>query len=768
MNNRPISSDRALASVESIHRNGTGVSTEVKNPAIYHDDDVVDPYILWRLITRYKQLLIGLTLAAALLALLASMLLRPMYTAEATVRVNLNTSIASDSSRGGLASTSWQDPATALNLLKGRQLAEQVVVNLELTNQPEFTGELRQRSVIPNISAVKATVFSWLGRDAPPKQSTMSQIESAGYYLRQRMLAEEVPQTRLLKIKYTSFSPEISALVANGVTQAFNELDAQRLKDMSNSAQSLLQTELQEVQVKLQTSEKKLNQFARKTGIVDLDDENNLVSARSQSLGREYLNAQNERMKLEIQVESALQSGNLLSLPFINESNSIIELRAQLTQVEAEYGDMATIFKPEYPELMALGNKVSLLKKRLSAEAQREFDGLAARYKNAIEAERVLSKEIEQSNIELLDLKDRAITFNLLKREWQSNTKLYEGLLEKVKAAGVSARLEMSRLSLVDAAAVPLVKSSPNITKNVALAASAGFFIALAVAFLLNLLDRRFRSIQELEEFTKIPVLTVIPFVENEQGIDGNHVALLSAKEPASAVGETFRSLRTSLMYSMPDQDLDTLMVTSAGPSEGKSTTIVNLGTTLASNGIKVVLVDFDLRKPSIHKIIGKSRAPGVTDALISGSIAVSNNVADNFTVITAGTATPNPTEMLESQSCRNLITHLRKQFDVVLFDAPPVMGLADALVVSQYSKNMLMVVDMCMSNKDSMKGALRRLERVNASLVGMVVTKHDDYDYQNSNYYYYYSDDESEANEQASAESLQFSTRVRDEQLGS
>lgn len=747
MQNRPESNNRALVQAELTEKTGRAVSTQVKNYAL-QDDDVIDPSSLWRVIRRYKDLIIGITLVVGFFALVISLMLRPEYTATATVGVNEDTSIASENGRGRAWSNKINSE-TIMQLMKSKTFAKVVIENLDLAKLPEFRGEIKQRSFVPNLGKLKQDVLGLFDDKEPLVNHDMTEYAASRFA--SKINIELIEGTKLIRVSYTSFSPEVAASVANATVEAYNQYNSSRLKEVSNSAQTLLRTELNEVQKRLKISELKLNQFARKTGIVDLDDKNSLINSRADSLSQEYIKAQNKRMMLEIQIESAKQAKGLLTVPFIKTEPSILELQSQLSVLETQKSEMASIFKENYPELKALNRKIALVKRRLNNEARLIFEGLITQFKNARESERVLVKEIEQSNTELLDLKDRSITFNILKREWQSNIKLYEGLLEKVKLAGVASKLEMNQLSLMDAAIEPTSKSFPKTLKYVVLAESGAFLLALALAFLLNLLDRRFRSVHELEEVTGLPVLSLIPKIV---GADGEHsvakrdIALMAKNDPGSIIGETFRSLRTSLTYSMPDTELGALMITSAGPSEGKSTTIFNLAISLANSGLNVVLIDADLRKPSIHKVIDKSRSPGLTDALVTGKVPIRKVDIDNLSVITAGTASPNPTEMLESESFRTMVGHLRKEFDVILFDSPPIIGLADALVLSQIVDHTVIAVDLDLTDKDTIRASLKRMARVNASLLGAVVTKYEanrfeDYGYGDSSYYYYYGSEE-------------------------
>jgi len=355
----------------------------------------------------------------------------------------------------------------------------------------------------------------------------------------------EIEGTDIVKVKFESLVPKTSALVANQAAASFNDLDADRRLNLASSAQGLLEEELYNVQTKLRGSEKRLNRFSRITGIVDMSDKTNLANARTDSLGAEFITAQSERMSLQIQVDAAKQSPNLLSVSSISEHPSIVTLRSDLTLLESEYSQMATTFRPGYPPLDALGQKIALQKQKMRTEAKRVFEVLLSKYANAVESEKVLSKELKKANVDILDLKDRAITFNLLQREWETNKKLYDGLLEKVKSSSLAANLELDRLSLMEQATIPSSKASPSITKNVTLASTGGFLFAMALAFLMNLLDRRFRTVRQLEESLGLPVLAIVPDVHKfNSDMKAGVPLLLDSHESKSAIGETFRSLK--------------------------------------------------------------------------------------------------------------------------------------------------------------------------------------------------------------------------------
>ena len=745
----------AGANLPVLRESGNHLSTEVirQLPA---DNETLDAGRLWRVLRRYRRVIFCSMAAFGVLAFIYSFLLRPMYTATSTVRVNQNTSIVNVGSDiagaiGGFSEgRSWNATATSIKLLEGRGIGKELIKDSDLGHDSEFIGELSQRRLIPGPGILVAGRNLFYSSSPQPATAEPSEqvLDNATSIYMNNVAIEPVEQTDLLRISYTSFKPETAAKVVNNLVNTFNRVEAESQRALALSAQEVLNAELQNVQSRLQLSERKLTEFFRKTGLVDLEDSNNIMNSQTLSISAALLEVQRKRRDLGILIANARNVDDKSVLPSLLKNERITQLEGELAGLSSKYQELSAVFKEDFPELKALQGQMGILRTYINTEVNSAISMLATEYKILTDQEQTLMEALDNNNSELLNLKDRSIAYNVLKREQESYKNLYAGLLEKVKRAVLAANLEANRLSLLEAAPVPLNKSFPNIPKNIVVAVSFGGMFGLVLAFVMALKDRQFRSVKDVEEYSQLSVLSVIPLMGDGDTVTRKDMALQTYHDPTGTVAETFRSFRTSLLYSMPGVELDILMITSAGPSEGKTSSVVNLATAYAKNDLRVLLIDFDLRKPALHKVMEMARVPGVTDALVSGTANIRKTEISNVFVLTAGTNCPNPTEVLESLACRNLVAKLKDAFDIVLFDAPPVMGLADALVLSQYVKALVLAMDASQTNKDLLKGATNRLRRVNAPISGILMTKYsadqaDDYEYGGdyySNYYYGYS----------------------------
>ena len=746
------------ANLPVLRQAGTQLSTDISRRLL--EDDLIDTGRLWRVISRYRKLIFAWVVIFGISAFIYSLLLRPMYTAISIARVNSNTSIVSvgndvEGAIGGNGGVNWKATATSINILMGASIGKELVRDLDLAGDPEFTGALTQRRLIPRLGTLPAGVrnffSSGVSQQAKPGKFDEQTLGKAASIYSSNVVVEEIDGTNLIQVSYKSFSPETAAKVVNNVVDTFNRVESEEQRATALSAQEILNFELENVQQKLQLSERKITEFSRKTGILDIEGSNNIVSGQVLSISEVLLATQRERRELEILITNAKNAEDRGVLPSLLKNERITQLQSELARLGSEYQQISAVFKEDFPKLKALESQMQRLEADIGTAADSAIATLLAEYKILVDKERALTQDLDTSNSEMLDLKDRSIAFNVLKREWESNKNLYEGLLEKVKRAGLAANLKTSSMTLLEAAPPPRSSSYPNIPKNVIVAMSVGGMFGLAGAFFMALGDRLLRSITDVEDYTQLPVLGVIPTIvalDGDVAVTRSHVAMITHTNPNDPAAESFRSFRTSLLYARPGEDLNIIMVTSSGPSEGKTSSIVNLATTYAKSEKRVLLIDFDLRKPALHTIMGVSRGPGVTDALVTGTANVRKTTIPNLYILTAGTNCPNPSEVLESFACRNLVSKVKDSFDIVLLDSPPIMGLADALIISQYVKTLTLAVDIEQTNKDVLKSAMNRLHRVNAPISGVLLTRYsadstDDYGYHYSNYNNYtYGDD--------------------------
>jgi capsular exopolysaccharide synthesis family protein len=303
----------------------------------------------------------------------------------------------------------------------------------------------------------------------------------------------------------------------------------------------------------------------------------------------------------------------------------------------------------------------------------------------------------------------------------------------------------------IDRAVTPHTQIKPNIQLNLLLGAIAGLLLAIGVAFFLEFIDDSLKSIEEVERFVRRPIYGIIPRIpetrKEEEGGRAVAASLVTHYSPKSPISEAFRTLRTNIQFADPDRKITTLLVTSAGPSEGKSTIVTNLALTFANIGRRTLLIDCDLRKPNVHNIFEIPRDPGLTTVLLGErswqEVMVATKI-DNLHILPSGPIPPNPTEMLGSQHMKDLLAQLQSSFDLILFDSPPVVAVTDAAILSSIVDGTLLVVELGRSRASGVNRAIDLLEKVNAKLLGVVTNNifaGYRYDYGYYSYYYYYAE---------------------------
>jgi capsular exopolysaccharide synthesis family protein len=351
-----------------------------------------------------------------------------------------------------------------------------------------------------------------------------------------------------------------------------------------------------------------------------------------------------------------------------------------------------------------------------------------ARYQAKIREEAKLTQRIAELKEEALSLQDRSTDYETLRREVETNRELYDGLLQRMKEVGVAAGVGENNISVVDPATIPILPYKPDLKKNLAIAVALGLFLGILIAFLLEMLDDTAKTPEEVEALVGAAVLTLVPQISTKKhGLTEHEVGLLAFKDPKSALAEAARSLRTQLLFSTAEGAPKIMHFTSAGPGEGKTTTAVSVAIAFAQAGAKVLLIDADLRNPSLHRVFSLPNSVGLTNHIAGTAepveISQPTQVTRLFT-ITSGPLPPNPVELISGAKMLDLLSLSAERFDHVIIDGPPVLGLADALVLANLAKATLFVVDSEVTRKREIEGAVKRLYQANAYVLGAVLSK--------------------------------------------
>src|SRR6185437_6017274 len=405
-----------------------------------------------------------------------------------------------------------------------------------------------------------------------------------------------------------------------------------------------------------------------------------------------------------------------------NAESSILEkLQGQQADLRIQAAQLSTQFGPSYPKVQQLDTQLKEVAAQIQLQSKKVLDGVRDDYMAALRREKMLSAALDKQKQQANALNESSIEYNLLNRDVESNRTLYEGLLQKLKEAGVTAGLRSTNIRKVDQARIPTHPSSPNIPRNLTFALALGLSSGIGLAFLLEALDNTVRTPEQAQAISGLPSLGMIPLGSRQTAnlLDpAKRLALAASKEvvelvsqsrPQSQMAESYRALRTSLLLTSSGAPPKTILVTSALPQEGKTTTSINCAIVLAQKGSRVLLIDADLRRPGIHKTLGMGPRIGLSNVLTGSATAsqavVRSGLLPSLFVLPAGTPPPNPAELLASSNMKDVLAELREQYDHIVVDTPPTLSVTDAVVMSTRADAVVLVI----RSGQTTKQALRR-----------------------------------------------------------
>jgi polysaccharide biosynthesis transport protein len=668
----------------------------------------------WRIAAKRMWLILAIVGSALGLGLTATLMQTPLYTA--TVRLQIDREAAKVVEQGSIAApesgVGMEFLKTQYELLQGRSMAERVVAQLQLDEDTEF---LRKQGGSPI-----AWLLGTVSRNEPAAAGGADARRKATERVQDAADVKPVPNSRLVDVAFTHARPELAQKVANAYGDAFIAANLDKRFAANAYAKTFLEDQLKQLKIRLEESEQAVLHFAEREQIVDVTNkasiaENNL-SAANVALGTLISERiRNEELYRQVEKSKAIDLPQLLT-------NSVIDgLRSKRNDLATDYQEKLETFKPNYPAMVQLANKVREIDRQLAREVATIRSSLKGAYQSSLNQEVEMKGRIEELRAEVLDLQKRGISFNSLKHEAETNRGLYNSLLQRYKEVDIAAGVGSNNVFIVDPAVEPRSPSSPRLARSLLLSLALGLALGLGLAYLMERIDDRIRSPEEVEQLSGLATLGVIPNIDAE--------IALELEDPRSAASEAYRSLATALTFSTDSGAPRSLAITSAGPSEGKSTTAIAVARHFAAMGLKVLLIDADLRKPSLHTKLGADNSVGLSNYL-TGAVAPPDAMQatnhPNLAFMPSGPLPPNAADLLSGTRIFSLISVGLEVFDMIILDAPPVMGLADAQLLSNAASATMFVVGAGQARTGTLRNALRRLQLTRGVVIGSVMTKYD------------------------------------------
>lgn len=734
--NLPANSDRPLQPAGS-----RALAVEMFDERKDADSDEIDLLAYWRILVKRRWLVLGILAAVVALALIATLMMPPIYRATAVLQIDRESvQILQVEGVGNAEAAAPDFLTTQYELLQSRSLAERVANELNIdaatVARLDATGWWqRATSALRPQSSDGAEP----GGETEAEADQLANLGQAVGIVRQGLTVEPVRNSRLVRVHFDSTLPAFSARVVNAVADGFIAHAIERKFDASSYASRYLEEQLALAKGRLEESERALVDFASRENIVASGESGQ--SLESQNLGalnEALAAAQSERIRAQAAWNQVSGGG---ALPAGAISNSILNtLQQQRATLNAQYQQQLQTYKPDYPSMQALQGQIEEVDRQIEQERASVRASIRAEYDAAQSRENMLVAQLNTLRTRTLDVDNRSIDYNILRREADTNRQLYDSLLQRYKEVGVAAGAGVgtNNISIVDRAMVPTSRYKPSLPLNLAIGLMLGLMLGVLVAFVLEFLDDTIKTPEDLEQHLRLALLGVVPNLRK-----GTVAEALA--DPRSAFSESYRSVRTALQFSTDRGVPKVLLVTSPSAAEGKSTTALTLARNFAQLGKRVLLVEADLRNPSLHRVTGMRAELGLSSVL-AGAASISQVIRDTdderLQVILAGPLPPNPAELLSGSRLLSMLTIAAEKYDQVIIDGPPVLGIADAPILSNVVSGTLLVVHSGKTRIKTAQSAIKRLAAARAHLIGGLLTHYDakvaGYGYDYESYYAY------------------------------
>ncbi len=732
------------------------------------DEEEIDPFTYLQIIWKHRKIGLIFFFAVVATTIVISLLTKPMYLSRSTVEVALEKSNIvgfKDVLEANTGAPEFFN--TQRDLIQSRAMAEAVLAKFNLWDHPDFfiwQTDFNPFSIFFSYlnKAVRSLVKP--ARDSSTKLEANKGAGIVGEANREMIKKQSVVNTfldrvevepsedsRIIYISFKAYSPQFAASMANAIADTFVDWSLDRRLEATRIARQFLQKQLDEVKVDLENSEHALHTFSVNNEILSLEKNENLIYRQLEGLTNVLTNTTSEKATKESLYKS-VKSGNPNTIIEVINDPLIQNLKSEYNTLLVEYSDLSALFKPEYPPLKKLQVKIEAVRARLNEQTKTRVAAIESDYQTAVNREELLKQRVKEQQKLAQSLNEKTTQYRILDREVESSKAIYDSVLQRLKEIDVTGGIQSAGIQVVDHAFTPRSPFIPKVPRNLTLAVLVGLLGAVGIAFLREFLDRTIKTPEEIREIMRLPVLGVIfKFAENK-----NYAQLtvpaekLYLADPRSPFSEAIRTVRASIMLSSRDQAIRSVLITSCWPGEGKTTVASNLALSLAFGTNRVLLVEADLRHPSIAKNFGiDDSKSGLSNYLMSYSdpneIVHPTELPQLYVLPSGSVVPPNPSELLQSGGMNELLRRLKADFDYIILDSSPAIGIADSLVISTIVDATVVVASTGVTMRRDISHLVKQISDVNARFLGVVVNRvelgRDSY-YYDRYYKNYYSED--------------------------
>jgi len=695
-------------------------------------------HLLDRLATvfRHLRLITGVFAVVLAIAMLESYSATPMYRTQARIVIQDERSTAVSSLNASEASY-WQDPEpyynTQYRILQSRGLARRVVRKLPPAPAPAPSTLTRALS-LPRQMINRWRTRAAVNVESPAADETAAELAAIAAFLGGVEIAP-VKGTRLVEIVYSSPDPQYATLAANTLAREYVQQNLDLKLSNTTNTITWLTEELNKQREKVEGAERAMAEYREGQNAMSLDDGQNIVVARLNSLNDAVTKAKTSRLQKEAAYR---QLGNLKgdsadadSFPLIAQNPTIQEIKQQLASLNSEKAKLSQRYGANHPAMETITRQIESASARLRSETAKVLESIANDYRAALAEERNLAGSLEDQKKQAVDLNRKSITYSILQREAESERQVYNALLQQEKELRVVSNSRANNVQVMDDAEVPGGPYTPNHGRDWLMAIVLGLALGVGLAYSVEYLDDTVKLPDDVTRRLKLPLLGLVPAVA------GGKLPVLTSPVPHD-FGEAFRSLRTSLVFTNGSPGNRTIAVTSTQPLEGKTTTACNLAIALALGGARVMLIDADMRRPGLHRTMELPNEVGLSHILTGQARvreAVQRTSEPNLFVMSAGHVPPNPSELLHSERMKQLIANLEAgPFDWIIMDTPPVLAVTDAVILAPYMSGLVFVIGAEMTRRAHAERAIQTIQGGKPNIIGAVLNRVD----LNRNKYYY------------------------------